>query len=30
MGLTAGEIDGVARRLAALLEEVDHGKLAVF
>jgi hypothetical protein len=30
MGLTTDEIDGVSKRLAALLEEVDHGKLAVF
>jgi len=30
MGLTSDEIDGVSKRLAALLEQVDHGKLAVF
>ena len=30
MGLTRDEIDGVAKRLAALLREVDSGKLAVF
>ena len=30
MGLTADEIDGVSKRLAALLEQVDDGKLAVF
>ena len=30
MGLTSDEIDGVSKRLAALLEQVDHGTLAVF
>jgi hypothetical protein len=30
MGLTSDEIAGVSKRLAELLEQVDHGKLAVF
>jgi hypothetical protein len=30
MGLTADEIDGVSKRLATLLREVDDGKLATF
>jgi hypothetical protein len=30
MGLTTDEIDGVSKRLATLLRQVDHGKLAVF
>lgn len=30
MGLTSDEITGVSQRIAALLAQVDHGKLAVF